>query len=124
MITIIIITITITQKGLIRLDKIWIALSAVGLIAILIASYKLFGIDKIRSWLLWAVTQAEKEFGSGTGKLKLAFVYDMFIAKFPKLQIIIPFKLFSALVDQALTVMKEMLKNERILALIEKGGEE
>ena len=115
--------ITITREAIL-LDKIWIALSAFGLIAILIASYKLFGIDKIRSWLLWAVTQAEKEFGSGTGKLKLAFVYDMFIAKFPKLQIVIPFKLFSALVDQALTVMKEMLKNERILALIEKGGEE
>ena len=105
------------------MDKIWIALICLGAVLIVAAAYKLFGIDKIRSWLLWAVTQAEKEFGSGTGKLKLAFVYDMFIAKFPKLQIIVPFKLFSALVDQALAVMKEMLKNERILALIEKGGE-
>ncbi len=56
------------------MDKICIALIAVGAVLILTALYKLFGIDKIRSWLLWAVTQAEREFGSGTGKLKLAFV--------------------------------------------------
>ncbi|MBR4450928.1 MAG: hypothetical protein IKS39_03745 [Clostridia bacterium] len=105
------------------MDKIWIALIAVGAVLILTALYKLFGIDKIRSWLLWAVTQAEREFGSGTGKLKLAFVYDLFIAKFPKLQIIVPFKLFSALVDQALAVMKEMLKNDKILAFVEKEAD-
>lgn len=105
------------------MDKLWIALLCIGAVLIIGAVYKLFGIDKIRSWLLWAVTTAEKKFGSGTGKLKLAFVYDMFIAKFPKLQSVVPYKLFAVLVDQALAVMKEMLKNERILALVE-GGEE
>ena len=30
----------------------------------------------IRGWLLQAVLIAEKEFGSGTGKLKLSAVYD------------------------------------------------
>ena len=105
------------------MDKIWIALIIIGAVLILVALYKLFGIDKIRSWLLWAVTRAEREFGSGTGKLKLAFVYDLFIAKFPKLQIIVPFKLFSALVDQALAVMKEMLKNDKILAFVEKEAD-
>lgn len=103
--------------------KVWIAVIVVAVIALAVAAYKLFGIDKIKSWLLWAVTQAEKEFGSGTGKLKLAFVYDMFIAKFPKLQIIVPYKLFSALVDEALVLMKEMLKNEKIMALVENKKE-
>lgn len=108
------------------LDKTFFILLAVIIISAVTAFviiYKVFGIDKIKSWLLWAVTQAEKEFGGGTGKLKLAYVYDLFIAKFPKLQIIVPFSLFSALVDEALVLMKEMLKNEKILAFVEKGSE-
>ena len=27
--------------------------------------------ERVKEWLLWAVTQAEAELGSGTGKLKL-----------------------------------------------------
>ena len=42
-------------------------------------------IAKIKEWLLYAVTEAEKELGSGTGQLKLRYVYDMFVAKFPYL---------------------------------------
>ena len=103
--------------------KLYIAGLIFGVIIILCASYKIFGIDKIRNWLLWAVIQAEKEFGGGTGKLKLAMVYDMFIAKFPKLQTIIPYALYSTLVDEALVVMREMLKNDKIVAFIEKGSE-
>ena len=102
------------------MDKLWIFTLVFGVLAIIVSSYKVFGIDKIRNWLLWAVIQAEKEFGGGTGKLKLAMVYDMFIAKFPKLQTIIPYALYSALVDEALVVMREMLKNDKIVAFIEK----
>lgn len=36
----------------------------------------------VKEWLLYAVAQAEKELGSGTGQLKLRYVYDMFILKF------------------------------------------
>ena len=32
--------------------------------------------EKVKEWLLWAVTQAEAELGSGTGKLKLRQTYD------------------------------------------------
>ena len=98
----------------------WIALGAVAVLTAIGAAYKVFGIDKVQSWLLWAVTQAEGEFGSGTGKLKLAMVYDMFIAKFPKLQAVIPYKLFSQLVDKALDAMREMLKNRKISDCINK----
>ena len=108
------------------MDKEFWILLAIIVVAVVVAftmAYKLFGISKIKSWLLWAVTQAEKEFGGGTGKLKLAYVYDMFIAKFPKLQAIVPFTVFSALVDEALVLMREMLKNDKIQAFVEKGSE-
>ena len=68
-------------------------------------------IAKVREWLLWAVTEAEKSLGGGTGKLKLRQVYDMFIVRFPWLAEVISFDLFSGLVDDALEEMREMLKN-------------
>ena len=33
-------------------------------------------IDQVKEWLLYAVMAAEKELGSGTGALKLRFVYS------------------------------------------------
>ena len=99
---------------------VWYILLAVAAAIFLVASYKIFGIDKVKNWLLWAVINAESEFGSGTGKLKLAMVYDMFIEKFPKLQAIIPYNVFSKLVDTALEHMRELLKNDKILSYVNK----
>jgi hypothetical protein len=65
---------------------------------------------KLREWLLWAVTEAEKNLGGGTGKLKLRQVYDLFVVRFPWLAKVVPFGLFSNLVDDALEEMREMLK--------------
>lgn len=65
-------------------------------------------ISKVKEWLLFAVTQAEKELGSGTGQLKLRYVYDMFVTKFPYLVQFIPFETFSNLVDEVLIKFKEM----------------
>lgn len=54
-----------------------------------VAVYRYFGLPsdtqlaKVREWLLWAVTEAEKELGGGTGKLKLRQVYDLFVTRFP-----------------------------------------
>lgn len=66
-------------------------------------------ISKVTEWLLYAVTAAEKELGSGTGQIKLRYVYDMFIAKFPYLVKVIPFETFSILVDEALDKFRNML---------------
>lgn len=66
-------------------------------------------ISKVKEWLLYAVTAAEKELGSGTGQIKLRYVYDMFIAKFPYLVKVIPFETFSLLVDEALDKFRGML---------------
>lgn len=68
-------------------------------------------ISKVTEWLLYAVTAAEKELGSGTGQIKLRYVYDMFIAKFPYLVKVIPFETFSILVDEALDKFRNMLDN-------------
>lgn len=66
---------------------------------------------KVKAWLLLAVTQAEKELGSGTGKLKLRYVYDLFITKFKWTAYLISFEMFTELVDDALDEMREMLKS-------------
>lgn len=71
---------------------------------------------QVREWLLWAVSKAEKELGSGTGKLKLRYVYDMFLTKFPYLADIIDFNQFSYLVDEALDEFKEILNNNASVA--------
>ena len=59
-------------------------------------------LNKVREWLLGAVTEAEKNLGGGTGKLKLRQVYDLFVTRFPWLAKTVSFELFSSLVDDAL----------------------
>jgi len=90
-----------------------------------ITIYRYFGLPrgaqlaKVREWLLWAVTRAEKELGGGTGKLKLRTVYDAFLTKFPWLAPFVSFKRFSELVDDALEEMRKMLdENEAVKALV------
>lgn len=79
---------------------------------------------KVREWLLWAVTEAEKELGAGTGKLKLRQVYDLFVARFPWLVKVVSFDRFSSLVDDALDEMRDMLKtNQAVMALVNKEGD-
>ena len=76
---------------------------------------------KVREWLLWAVTEAEKELGGGTGKLKLRQVYDLFVTRFPWLARIVPFDLFSDMVDDALDEMREMLANNQAVKALVNG---
>ena len=92
-------------------------------VVMLIVAVKVFGEQKVRNWLVWAVGKAEQEFGSGTGQLKLRSVYNQFIARFPKLSTFITFRRFSALVDEALSILSDMLKNGKIANIIEKGDD-
>lgn len=79
--------------------------------------------EKVRKWLLGAVITAEREYGGGTGKLKLAVVYDLFLIRFPKLSKLISFATFSVLVDQALEQMRILLEtNPKILSFVLKKG--
>lgn len=78
-------------------------------------------LGKVKEWLLYAVTEAEKELGSGTGKIKLRYVYDMFLGKFPYLAQIVSFESFSLLVDEALDQFKEILNdNESVKEYVSK----
>lgn len=67
-------------------------------------------IEKIKEWLLYATAVAEKEFGNGTGQLKLRYVYNMFIQTFPFFSKFISFNYFSSLVDSALDALNDILK--------------
>jgi len=107
-----------------------------GIIAVLTVGgysvYKFAGLPtkdqivKIKEMLLYWVTLAESELGGGTGALKLRYVYDLFIAKFPVTAKIISFETFSVWVDEALEEMKKLLTtNKAINTLVTgNGGEE
>ena len=76
-------------------------------------------LSKVREWLLWAVTEAEKELGGGTGALKLRQVYDLFVTRFPWLAKVISFELFSDMVDEALEEMRDLLDtNDAVSAFV------
>ena len=77
--------------------------------------------SNVKEWLLWAVTEAENYLGSGTGKLKLRYVYDKCVEKFPAVKYLLPFHIFSAWVDEALVLMRdEIEKNPHIAAFATK----
>ena len=67
-------------------------------------------LKNVKEWLLYAVAKAERELGSGTGQLKLRYVYNMFVEKFPAIAIFITFEDSSKMVDEALDKFNELLK--------------
>lgn len=76
-------------------------------------------LNQIKEWLLFAVAQAEKQFGEGTGQLKLRYVYDKFLTHFPQIAQNISFETFSLLVDEVLKRFKTILAtNEYLQAYI------
>lgn len=70
-------------------------------------------IEKVKEWLLYAVAQAEKELGGGTGQLKLRYVYDLFIHAFPIFSKFISFNHFSDLVDMVLETFNQILDTNK-----------
>lgn len=62
-----------------------------------------------KEWLKWAVTEAEKALGSGTGQLKLRMVYDMFVEQFTWVSTFVSFDTFSEWVDEALVWLNKQL---------------
>lgn len=74
-------------------------------------SYKFIQNEKVnvKEWLLLAVTEAEKALGSGTGKLKLRQVYQMFVETFPVFSKLIGFDTFATWVDDALATMYHLI---------------
>lgn len=79
---------------------------------------------KIKEWLLWAVIMAEKDLGTGTGVLKLRYVYDLFLERFPGPASMISFYTFSKLVDETLNKMKHILETNKDIDCYVKGRED
>lgn len=79
--------------------------------------------EKVKEWLLLAVTEAEKELGGGTGKLKLRYVYDLFLQRFPAVAKMISFDTFRYWVDSALIEMREMIQNNKAVSELVRGEE-
>lgn len=73
-------------------------------------------LTKLKQWLLYAVIEAEKQYQGGTGALKLRAVYNQFCQVFPSLVSIVPFSVFSELVDEALEEMKHLLETNLDIA--------
>lgn len=78
-------------------------------------------VKQIKAWLLSAVTLAEAEFGSGTGKIKLSVVYDRFVERFPWIARVLSFEKFSKYVDDALLEMKQLLATNKSISKIVDG---
>ena len=78
-------------------------------------------IRNFQEWLKWAVTEAEKELGSGTGQLKLRRVYDLALAKFPWIARLVPFEEFSMWVDEALIWLGKQLESNKAITNMVKG---
>ena len=78
-------------------------------------------IAKIKEWLKYAVTMAEKELGGKTGQLKLRMVYDMFMSKFPSVAKMVSFDVFALWVDDALEWLNKQLEANKALETVVKG---
>lgn len=79
---------------------------------------------KIKEWLLWAVTECEKEMGGGVGALKLRLCYDWFTQTFAWVSKLISFETFSAWVDEALERMRVLLETNDAIAEYVSGGKD
>ena len=97
---------------------------AIVLIAIVLIVLAIKQPKKVREWLVYAVTLAEKDLGGGTGKIKLRKVYDMFVDKYPIISFFVSFETFSKWVDVALDTMNEMLKDNKNLKAYISNAEE
>lgn len=100
----------------------WVIIIIIAVIAVVGYSIYIFmkkptseQIAQLKEWLLYAVAEAEKTLGSGTGQMKLRYVYDKFLTTFPFLASVMSFETFSLLVDEALEKFQEMLKTNPAL---------
>ena len=110
------------------IDNWYLLVGGVALIVVAgFAVYKFVGLPtkeqviKIKEWLKYAVTMAEKELGGKTGQLKLRMVYDMFVSKFPSVAKLISFDTFASWVDDALEWMNKQLEANKAIETVVKG---
>ena len=74
-------------------------------------------------WLKYAVTEAEKQLGSGTGQIKLRLVYNMALERFDWVGKLLSFEAFSECVDEALVWMRSQIESNKDIKAYTEGGE-
>lgn len=97
-----------TTIQLIIIGVVLIIAVIIGILALRFSSFK--------NWLVFAVSEAEKSLGAGTGKLKIRYAYDLAIKQFPVIAKVIPWNLFSWLIDKALVIMNQMIETNSDIA--------
>lgn len=85
------------------------------ILAVIVVGFGIY-VNGFKQWLVWAVSEAEAMFGSNTGKLKLRYAYELAVKRFPVLAKMIPFGMFSKMVDHALDIMRDMIENNKNIA--------
>ena len=92
----------------------------IAILLIIVIGYSLKK-KNFREWLLFAVIEAEKALGSKTGQIKLRYVYDLAMSRYPIFAKLIPFTIFEKLVNEALDTFKDILaNNEQLQSYINK----
>lgn len=93
-----------------------IGIIAIVTIVVISILYSLGKIKKenILDWLLWAVSEAERLLGGGTGELKRVMAYNLFIGKYPIISNFISKDTFSAWIDIALIELEKLLENQKV----------
>lgn len=103
-------------------DIIFYIIAVVAVILVIVAAMRF---KSFRNWLVFAVSEAEKYLGSGTGKLKIRYAYDLAVKQYPTITKILPWRVFSRLVDAALVIMRQMIdENQKIAEAINTKTEE
>ena len=80
-------------------------------------------IELVKQWALYIVIEMERIYGKGTGSLKLVAAYDAFVKAFPDLVPLVPFELFSRIIDEALERMRHILSTNLDIKDYVEGGE-
>ncbi len=98
-----------------------IVLSLIGAIYNFVNLTKEQQMENIKEWLLLACLEAEKALGSKTGRIKLRYVYDLFVARFKFASYFISFEQFSLMVDEALDTMRDLIESNEVVKAIVEG---
>ena len=78
------VTVDTLQLGILILAAAFvIVMEVVRVVSTIKTNTKEDNLKMIKSWLLSIIVNAEKVYGGKTGKVKLSYVYGLFIEKFP-----------------------------------------
>lgn len=72
-------------------------------------------LGKVKTALLYMVTEAEKELKSKTGRVKRSMVWEWLVERFPIISLFITEEKYDELLDQALEEFRKMLEDNSSL---------